>query len=197
MLQIEPPLPGYCQCGCGRETPISDRNIASRGIIKGQHTPYVLGHSHKGKGGPKHGPDEKYCGGCGKVKKHAEFYKNRSNWDGVGPRCKPCMAVEQAKWRDKNREKVNANQRKRRLLKDYNLPVEEYDRLLEAQGDKCAICEATETRTRAGNTHLLSVDHCHETGKVRGLLCNNCNRALGLFNDNPEMLRRAVAYLSG
>jgi hypothetical protein len=63
--------------------------------------------------------------------------------------------------------------------------------MLQQQNGLCAICKKTET----GKTSNLCVDHCHKTGKVRGLLCNNCNKGLGLFKDNPEVLLNASAYL--
>jgi len=72
----------------------------------------------------------------------------------------------------------------------YGITEEEYDALLAKQEGRCAVCRGIpETR--------MPVDHDHNTGRVRGLLCQNCNRALGLMGDNVEALRRAVAYLSG
>jgi hypothetical protein len=63
--------------------------------------------------------------------------------------------------------------------------------MLSKQGDVCAIC-ATDKPTRVG----WVVDHCHSTGRVRGILCGNCNTALGMVKDNPETLLAAVTYLS-
>ena len=65
-----------------------------------------------------------------------------------------------------------------------------------AQDGVCAICKKPElNRSNGPNPKRLSVDHCHETGAVRGLLCNNCNRAIGLLGDDPALLRAAVEYL--
>lgn len=73
----------------------------------------------------------------------------------------------------------------------YGLSWEEYQDMFERQNGVCAICEKTE------EGRMLSVDHKHdETGKVRGLLCGSCNRALGLFKDDPELLQRAKEYVS-
>jgi hypothetical protein len=80
-----------------------------------------------------------------------------------------------------------ALERKRRLLRVYGITVEEYDRRLADQGGVCAICGGTESP--------LSVDHCHESKRVRGLLCKSCNLGLGKFGDSAETLRRALAYL--
>ncbi len=68
--------------------------------------------------------------------------------------------------------------------------------LLESQGGVCAICKKEEQIIdKGGGTQRLSVDHDHDTGKIRGLLCNDCNVGLGRFKDNLELLRSAVAYL--
>lgn len=78
----------------------------------------------------------------------------------------------------------------------YGLTKEQYEELLEKQGGICAICRQPETRTtKAGVTMLLHVDHCHNSGKIRGLLCHRCNSALGLFMESSEILSSAVNYL--
>lgn len=61
--------------------------------------------------------------------------------------------------------------------------------MLESQGGNCKICRNKPTRRR------LDVDHCHDTGKIRGLLCENCNKGLGIFKDDPELFDRAKKYL--
>jgi hypothetical protein len=80
-----------------------------------------------------------------------------------------------------------AKQRKAKL-KSYGLTVEDYDRMLARQGGTCAICLKTPE-------HRLCVDHCHDTRIVRKLLCRKCNTGLGLFDHDPERLRRAADYL--
>lgn len=75
------------------------------------------------------------------------------------------------------------------LKKLYGMSPEEYSTLMAAQGGKCAICRSSCPRGR------LSVDHNHETGEIRGLLCRDCNRALGIFRDDPDRLRKAAEYL--
>ena len=89
-------------------------------------------------------------------------------------------------------------------LKRYGLTEQDYQDLLEVQEFSCAICYTEETRVRAdGSDQLMAIDHCHrtekETGKIviRGLLCANCNTALGLFKDDIEVMRRAIEYLGG
>lgn len=82
------------------------------------------------------------------------------------------------------------------LKRAYALSLEEYEKLLEQHDHKCAICGSTGF-TIHPNGPLLVVDHDHKTGKVRGMLCHNCNRALGLFQDNIDALKQAIRYLEG
>jgi hypothetical protein len=70
--------------------------------------------------------------------------------------------------------------------------VAQFDDMLHSQHGMCAICGASPDAEQYG---VLAVDHCHTTGKVRGLLCANCNNGLGRFKDNPEALEAAAAYL--
>ena len=76
------------------------------------------------------------------------------------------------------------------LMKYYGITREAYDALYKAQDGKCAICKQECSRGRE-----LSVDHCHATGRVRGLLCATCNIALGLMEDNTALLNAAIEYL--
>lgn len=87
--------------------------------------------------------------------------------------------------------------RRRKMLSSYGITNNDYVAMMEAQGGKCAICQSETSRTdwRSGKVHALSVDHDHVTKQVRALLCDNCNRGLGLFGDSLETLRSAVAYL--
>ena len=77
-----------------------------------------------------------------------------------------------------------------RLMREYGLTLAEYDAILRAQGGKCAICRKA---PRQGKR--LAVDHNHKTGAIRGLLCMAHNRGIGLFGDDPAILRSAIAYL--
>lgn len=79
----------------------------------------------------------------------------------------------------------------------YGIGLEKYESLKESQAGKCAICGGEGFRMHKGIKDLLVVDHCHDSGDVRGLLCNNCNRGLGLFKDNKESLANAIKYLEG
>lgn len=90
---------------------------------------------------------------------------------------------------DCQRTRSRTAARDRRILDTYGLTAEEYDTLFEAQGEACAVCLGKRRQK-------LSVDHCHKTGAVRGLLCRLCNgRLLTAAKDNPDVLRRAADYL--
>lgn len=81
------------------------------------------------------------------------------------------------------------------LRKTYNISLEEYRQMFVDQSNKCAICGLDGFKICKDAKTLLVVDHCHSTGKVRGLLCHNCNRGLGLFQDNTEYLGAAIKYI--
>lgn len=85
------------------------------------------------------------------------------------------------------RRRADANRKSR-----YGLSQKVFDELLAKQGGKCAICSANITWPKR-----LHVDHCHKTGRVRGLLCTRCNRGIGMLGDDPSLLKIAVIYVSG
>lgn len=80
-------------------------------------------------------------------------------------------------------------------LKQYGLTEETYQALLQSQGYVCKICRKSESQKLYGKIIPLSVDHNHFTEEVRGLLCAKCNKLLGLADDNPTLLLRAIQYL--
>lgn len=90
----------------------------------------------------------------------------------------------------RERDKRIANSRRHKLKNLYNLTTEQYEAMFEQQKGLCAICPLP--LKGKGN-----IDHCHETGKVRGLLCKECNQGLGYFKDNVGVLQKAINYLNG
>ena len=96
------------------------------------------------------------------------------------------------RWKAENQEQVRCYDRNQHLEGTYGITLEKYNEILDAQGGSCAGCDATEYNS---NSYNLAVDHDHETDKVRGLLCLQCNRILGLAKDNPDLLRRLADYL--
>ncbi|UXY26552.1 endonuclease VII domain-containing protein [Streptomyces sp. HUAS TT20] len=118
-------------------------------------------------------PGHKHCRTCGEIKPHSEWTRNSSASDGLATLCKACKA-----------EKGRAQHLKR----NYGLTEAERDALIAAQNGLCAICL---------DAPPVHVDHCHNTGRVRGVLCFNCNSAIGKLRDDPDAARRAAAYLEG
>jgi hypothetical protein len=78
----------------------------------------------------------------------------------------------------------------------YKISLKDYLDLYEKQNKECSICSSKGFKMQAHHKLLLVVDHCHQTGRVRGLLCHNCNRGLGLFQDNSAFLLHAAAYVT-
>ena len=77
-----------------------------------------------------------------------------------------------------------------KIKKAYGITIDEYEEIEKNQGGVCAICNGK------NNDRRLAVDHCHTTGKVRGLLCGNCNRGIGYFKDSKILLEKTIKYLS-
>lgn len=117
------------------------------------------------------------CSGCKVLKSVNEFNKNRSR-PGYDLRCRTCKA---------------ATHREAHLRRRFGMTLEEYDALLKKQDNACAICKKQHAQHRPGTN--LPIDHCHTTGKVRGLLCDFCNQGIGSLMDSPELLRAAADYL--
>jgi hypothetical protein len=104
------------------------------------------------------------------------------------------------KWGQNNKERRNLNLRKYRLLTKYGMTMADFDAMLTKQDGLCAICRvkmtppASPSKAKEGKSSM-TVDHCHSTGRVRGILCQTCNLALGMFKDSIVRVRYAVAYL--
>lgn len=99
-----------------------------------------------------------------------------------------------AAWAEKNN-----NRRFAHVKHKYGVTREEWERLFAEQGGVCAICRRPETahEPRTGAVRMLAVDHCHASGRIRGLLCYRCNTAIGLLGEDPERLEAARRYLGG
>jgi hypothetical protein len=132
------------------------------------------------------------CTRCQEWKPAAQFGENPQRPGRLRPHCDGCR-------KDYERERKNRDPQAavaKRLavtLGRYGLTIADYDRMVTAQQGVCWIC----TRPPSGGGHRrLVVDHCHATGRVRGLLCNLCNRGLGAFRDDPTLLASAIRYLA-
>lgn len=141
--------------------------------------------------------EEKTCPRCGETKPIDSFHRYKNgrpkSW------CKPCQIGYVAAKRATTpgwRKKTEPLARKRYAIKSkFGISLEEYERMYHAQGGVCAICGRVESKVLRGHPAMLSVDHCHQTGKVRALLCHACNVGLGLFRDSPEVLSKALEYI--
>jgi len=160
----------------------------------------------------------KTCVKCNVLKPLSEFYVSRGMRDGRRNDCKACNLAEKherylrnrerdiarvKKWQQENRDRLNEYRRKHRqrpevkrreraghLRRKFGITLDDYDRRLAEQGGGCAVC---------GNPPRddisLHVDHEHQTGRIRGLLCFRCNNALGDLGDDPDVLIRAASYV--
>ena len=146
----------------------------------------------------------KICKGCNIEKELELFYNSSRGIDGKERNCKLCRKERRRKKRrslSKKKKKIylsNSSERGRRnlLKREYNLTVQDYDKMVEKQKGLCAICLKPETASFKGKTKRLSIDHDHKTEKVRGLLCGRCNNFIGLAKEDIEILLRAMGYLS-
>lgn len=138
---------------------------------------------------------EKHCPSCDTTKPLAAFSIRKTGRVGHPvAHCTPCRVAKNKARRAADPSHVLHIERKSKFKRTYGITFEQYESMLEAQGGGCAICHAKEPSNR---TKFFAVDHCHETGKVRGLLCTKCNRGLGFFNDKSTLLQAASSYLIG
>lgn len=164
-------------------------------------------------------PQGRNCTKCKVWKPFAEFNKQAGQWQGRRPHCRECQSAQTRVYSAANQEKINARAavyrstrreelaRKSReyhednrelvlarmragsLKHEYGITPEQYAAIFDSQGGVCCLCG------RPPKTKQLSVDHCHESGQIRGLLCQPCNAALGRMGDNEEGVLRALDYL--
>ena len=162
----------------------------------------------------------KQCKKCGVVKPVTDYHAHPKLQ--YHPRCKPCRAEGQREYyranpdkfkaykaqargetleeraariqkrKDEAPAKRKATQWRSHIKRTLGISADEYTQMLEAQDHSCAICGTQEPGRGYKN---FSIDHCHDTGKIRGLLCNACNVGLGYFKDNEVNLEAAIKYL--
>lgn len=216
------PTDGLCQCGCGEKTALASTTIRSKGYLEGQPVRYISGHNVP-PGGTKHHKncspncgDVKRCSECKEDKPLTEFHKQSTGHLGLYSKCKNCQNFINGQIRRRRAEREGREYRewpkteeerawrRRRAAKRWNLQnkfgisIEQYEEMLEEQGDCCAICG----RSAEEFAHGLAVDHDHaccpgqSCGKcVRALICSPCNTSLGGFQDSQEILMKAHHYL--
>ena len=172
-----------------------------------------LSPSYKGPANIRNDPvmtaEGRLCSKCDRRLPVANFAKHAGCVDGLARRCNDCAKAQHLLWRERNREHVRrtSTEAQRRALeaqpganaanlkrRRYKLSPEQIEEMLSAQGHKCLICEIVFVGSYEGN-HRPCVDHCHETKKIRGILCNACNTAIGMLKDNPLFCEAAAKYL--
>lgn len=147
----------------------------------------------------------KKCCTCKNEKSFDNFYRSRNGVGGVHHRCKECTKAlsskhyfsnknsyleKQKEYRKKNRKKYLGDLREAKLRRQYGMTLKDYDNMVIEQLGSCAICNEPNVTKR--NMHI---DHCHKTGRIRGLLCSKCNQAIGLFRDSEQNMLNAIYYL--
>jgi hypothetical protein len=166
---------------------------------------------------------EATCGACHTRRPASEFRRDSNRSTGIYNLCRSCENARRRSYRAKNRDATNARRRAnyvpkwdghcancgtklgtrqrlycgqnckakaQHLRQKYDLSLDAFMDLVARQDASCAICRTPVTEGGGG-----VVDHCHDSGKVRGLLCRKCNSGLGMFRDQPALLRQALAYL--
>lgn len=127
------------------------------------------------------------CKICQIVKEASEFDRDPKGVV-IRKECKACRIEKRKKFDSR----FGPGLRKRRLVYKYGITVEDYDRMQSDQNNLCLLC-CRPNKNFWGNN--LVIDHCHKTGKVRGLLCDKCNKGLGQFEDSIKVLQKAIKYL--
>ena len=158
-----------------------------RGLIKAQRLTLVANEDIK-KG-------KKYCPSCTKVLPVSHFYSNKASNDGCSSHCDKCSRKIARNIPPEQIHKYYVTRKRKQrnftLLRKYGITIEQYEKIFDKQCGKCAICGLT----AENNKKALAVDHCHSTNTVRGLLCNNCNVAIGFLGDSVKKAKKAIAYL--
>lgn len=160
--------------------------------------------------------DPKVCGACGELRSSGEFYKDMTRADHLSPSCKSCIKRDRLSYYERNKDQIKARvaayqkanpevqarsvakrraNGKRRLAdvrQRYGVSEEQYAEMMERAGGVCEICGRVPSEVSKKGA---CVDHCHDSGKVRGILCAPCNAGIGSLQDDPAVLRRAIEYL--
>jgi hypothetical protein len=187
-----------CACGCG-------------GAVKPGKR-YLPGHSLRGPTSPsqraaiaagvtafyeRERPDRrsgKICPKCGVYKSASEFgTRTKTNAAGQPYLRSHCQACAIAARRERAKTISPEEHRRHHLRWKFGLTHDDYERMVRVQGGRCAVCGSPDPGTR-GAKHF-HVDHCHKSGRIRGLLCNGCNAAIGHAGDDPNRLRALADYL--
>lgn len=147
--------------------------------------------------------DNKICTKCTISKDLSFFAPHKAYKDGYSTWCRECLSERASLWSKKNSMQRQENQRKygkrrpevkqnSKFKQRYGISLDKFNEMSDNQKDQCLICKKHKSDNK---NNKLFVDHCHSTKKVRGLLCDNCNKGLGCFRDDPSLLTKAMEYL--
>jgi hypothetical protein len=159
----------HCKCECGTERDVTESSLQrGRSLSCGCIRQAIL-------------DGKKFCRKCKRALPGTdEFFRPRGDGDGLRSRCRECEAAA-----NKNRNWWSG-----RIFKLFGITADDYRQILDLQGGVCAICKRD-----CDSGRRLAIDHDHDTGQVRGLLCTKCNMAIGALRESAEALRRAADYL--
>lgn len=132
----------------------------------------------------------KTCKKCQRELELSAFGKNKQYKDGLMSTCRTCVNAKIRKQYYDSKQHRNL-----KYLSRYGITLEEVEAMAIKQNSLCPICDKECGFLMGNRANAFVVDHCHDTGKIRGLICSTCNRAMGFMRDNPELLRKAAAYL--
>lgn len=134
------------------------------------------------------------CPRC-EVEKDLTLFRKENGW------CRECeRETNLARYHNKESTKKSHKEAYRKFqIKQYGITVEDYNSMYDSQLGRCKICDSEVKPMLSGEklSEIACIDHCHETGKVRGLLCRPCNTGLGQFKDNIFIMEKALEYLKG
>lgn len=131
----------------------------------------------------------KTCSKCEQAKPLDEFHVHPHGKHKRQSRCKACQCAYTKDWYKADPARARDVAKRSKIRIKYGVEVEELDAMFERQGRKCAICRKPVAEK---DRHT---DHCHKTGKLRGILCITCNVGIGQLGDDPDVLRAAIKYL--
>jgi len=148
--------------------------------------------------------ENKVCSKCKQKKPLSEFWRDNARPDGRKSQCKKCSSTYQklpkALWKRRIYSRAHyAKHKNLRRCRDnahaHGMTVEEYDSFFAKRNYQCEVCGMTQEESYKLLNQTLSIDHCHETGENKGLLCNLCNPASGMLKDDPDLAFRLWRYL--
>lgn len=154
----------------------------------------------------------KKCASCELEKEETLFHRKKGTRDGLHNYCKECTAQKNKEWVVNNKErhkascsswyKNNKDKAKQRstewhYMTYYGISYSDFRSLAQDQDNKCKLCGIELSFSNHKKQNGAVLDHCHTTGKIRGVLCSGCNKGLGHFKDNIELFNKAILYLKG